>query len=166
MNIKEYRKMKNLTQSELAKELKDIAPGIDAPMISKIEKGIVLPPVAVQVYVDAFELETERKLEDLSDLERLILTLLLFRSHEDPLTRQELAVITSKPDRAVRDMISDMRSRGIRICSSSGKSGYWLARTPEDYFELRCEYISRIQSLAKTLKAMDEYTEGQVRLNG
>ena len=52
MNLREYRLYKNLTQAQLAEELKDVAVGMDVPMISKIEKGIVNPPDEVWTYIN------------------------------------------------------------------------------------------------------------------
>ena len=52
MNLKQYRQFKGLTQSELATELKDVADGMDVPMISKIEKGICEPPIEVVAYIN------------------------------------------------------------------------------------------------------------------
>ena len=52
MNLREYRLYKNLTQAQLADELKEVTEGIDAPLISKIEKGICEPPDAVRAYIN------------------------------------------------------------------------------------------------------------------
>ena len=51
MNLKAYRESKNLTQAQLAAELKGVAEGIDVPLISKIEKGLCEPPQAVVSYI-------------------------------------------------------------------------------------------------------------------
>lgn len=51
MNLKAYRESKNLTQAQLAAELKGVAEGLDVPLISKIEKGLCEPPQAVVSYI-------------------------------------------------------------------------------------------------------------------
>ena len=55
MNLKDYRESKGLTQPQLANELKGIADGIDAPLISKIEKGICDPPESVRAYINGVD---------------------------------------------------------------------------------------------------------------
>jgi len=52
MTIAEYRRTKGLTQPQLAEELKAVAEGIDAPLISKMEKGICEPTEAVKSYIN------------------------------------------------------------------------------------------------------------------
>lgn len=52
MNIRDYRTLKNLTQPQLAKELQEVAEGIDAPLISKMEKGLCDPPEEVIRYIN------------------------------------------------------------------------------------------------------------------
>lgn len=54
MTLKEYRKVKGLTQPQLADELNDaLGIGYDVPTISRIESGKVLPTQNVQFYIDA-----------------------------------------------------------------------------------------------------------------
>ena len=51
MTIKEYRVKRDLTQPELARELQKVVPGIDAPLISKMEKGLCEPPAKLSSYI-------------------------------------------------------------------------------------------------------------------
>lgn len=51
MNLKAYREANNLTQAQLATELKGVMEGIDVPLISKIEKGLCEPPAKVVSYI-------------------------------------------------------------------------------------------------------------------
>lgn len=52
MNLREYRESKGLTQSQLAEELKGVVDGIDAPLISKMEKGLCDPPVEIMLHIN------------------------------------------------------------------------------------------------------------------
>lgn len=53
MTIREYREKKKLTQPQLAMELKDVVEGIDAPLISKMEKGLCEPTDAVRAHINS-----------------------------------------------------------------------------------------------------------------
>lgn len=55
MNLKKYRESKGLSQAQLAEELKDVADGIDVPLISKIERGICNPPTSVVIHINQAE---------------------------------------------------------------------------------------------------------------
>lgn len=53
MTLKEYGKVRGLTQPQLADELNDaLGIGYDVPTISRIESGKVLPTKKVQVYIN------------------------------------------------------------------------------------------------------------------
>ena len=150
-----------MTQPELAKELSMIVPGIDAPLISKMEKGICEPPALVQAYIESEGKEIDNTMNILSTSQASILAMLIQSSEDRPVTREELVIATGNRDNANRKDIMLMRQMGLRISASSGKKGYWLATTESQYKDLRGEYISRIKSLTTTLKAMDGYTKGQ-----
>lgn len=53
MTIREYREKKDLTQTQLAMELRDVIEGIDAPLISKMEKGLCEPTDAVRAHINS-----------------------------------------------------------------------------------------------------------------
>lgn len=161
MTIREYRTKHNITQSQLARELAPMFRGIDASLISKFENGVCSPPPEVQAYIDR---EEEYPPIPLTETQARIYSIL--KSSEAPVTRATLCFFCQQDDRTCRLDIADMRKKGIRICSSSRSKGYWLARSEEDYKTLRAEYLSRISDMASIVKAMDNYTEGQVRIDG
>ena len=164
MTIGEYRKLKGMTQPELAKELQDIAPGIDAPLISKMEKGLCEPNDAVKLYIETQE-ANQRDMEfNLSQLQMDILEALANADSGRRVTRHELVILTGKSDRLCRREIENLRCQGLRICSDSKAPGYWIAKSESEYRRARGQYIARIKSCAHTLKAMDSFVEGQIRI--
>ena len=161
MTIKEYRELKGLTQSALAKELSPLFKGVDASLISKFENGVCEPPLELQAYIDGAGQETH---PELTETQEIIYNLL--KTSEKPVTRATLCFFCQQDDRSNRLDIADMRKKGIRICSSSHAKGYWLAQDEADYESLRAEYIARIRDMASVVRAMDNYVEGQVRIGG
>lgn len=99
---------------------------------------------------------------DLTPLEAVIYNRLEQGSRWDPVTRRDLVFLTKKNDRAVRDMIASIRQKGGWVCGLSGWYGYWIAKNADDLKALRKEYISRINSLSKVLRAMDSVVGGQL----
>lgn len=166
MNLKEYRQLKGMTQNELAKELSGIVAGIDGPLVSKMEKGICEPPAAIKAYLSAQEGNLEDKQMNLTADQGSIFLRLMTASRENPVGRPELCLLTGMSDRMMRKAIEDMRKQGIRVCADSGKYGYWLAQSEEDYKAFRGELLSRAYSQLKTVSAMDKFVEGQITING
>ena len=161
MTIKEYRERRGLTQSALAKELAPMFKGVDVSLISKFENGVCEPPIDLQEYINT---EDRISAPELTETQRAIYSLL--KRSLSPVSRAELCACCLQSDRENRRDIAEMRRKGIRICSSSRSEGYWLAQSQSDYEVLRGEYISRIRDMAAIVKAMDNYVEGQVRING
>lgn len=164
MTIVEYRKLKNLTQPRLAEELYDIVPGIDAPLISKMERGMCEPSKELQAYLDAQEEIIGQDVIELTPDESDIYLALLTHDYYNRLSRHELMVLTGKSDRFNRKTIENLRNKGIRVCSDSFDQGYYLAGTQSEYMRFRGALIARLKSLAKTIKAMDEHVSGQISL--
>ncbi len=178
--LKEYRKAKGLTQAQLAKELQALVPGMDASLISKIENGLALPNDAVTNFVEnvlASQSEAgeaqrtanvsmiiEETLKNDSEAS-VILRRIMAASRELPATRAELAIISKLPDREVRETIARLRNAGMRIASTSGSKGYWMCQDAADYAALRGEYMRRIASISKTVKAMDAVLPGQIEMS-
>lgn len=164
MTLSEYRKLKGLTQPKLAEELAEITPGIDAPLVSKMERGICQPSIEIQEYLDAQEAIIGQDVIELNPTEADIFMALLPCSYENRLTRQELVIKTGLSDRMVRRTIENMRLKGIRVCSDSDYAGYYIASDQSEYMMFRGTLIARLKSLAKTVRAMDSYTKGQISL--
>lgn len=83
---------------------------------------------------------------------------------EHPARRYELAKRYGTNERQIRLYIQAMRNNGIRVCSDSSGRGYWIAKTTAEYERFRAEYGSRATKIFKTIKAMDEATEGQISI--
>ena len=164
MTLAEYRKLRGITQPKLAEELSEITPGIDAPLISKMERGICAPSLEIQEYLDAQEAIIGQDVIELNGTEADIFYALLPCSYDNRRTRQELSIMTKMSDRAVRRTIENMRLKGIRICSDSDYAGYYITTDESEYMMFRGTMIARLKSLAKTIKAMDNYTKGQISL--
>jgi len=49
--VREYRKVKNLTQAQFCDEVKGIIPGIDISLVSKMENNIIAPTRSLQRYL-------------------------------------------------------------------------------------------------------------------
>lgn len=161
MTIAEYRKARGITQKALAEELQTVAPGIDVPLISKMEKGLCGPNESLQYYLDVMG-ETigspryEKK--DLTPIQQTI----YYRLKQGRVSRAELQVLTGRDDRTIRDEIASMRKMGYRIGSIG--YGYILAKTEAEYKEVRKRYIGRAYTELKTVAAMDAYAEGQMEM--
>ena len=176
MTLKMYKEIKGLSNKALTEELKVVQPGLDEPLVSRMVNGVVRPSQAVEDYVaemleKAIAIGSGASLqqigivyrpEGLTPLESQIFERASNATRYDPVSRRELVYLTNACDRVVRECIESIRRKGGRICSGSGRKGYWVARTDAEYLEFRREYISRIRSLAGTLKAMDEVVEGQI----
>ena len=78
---------------------------------------------------------------------------------DNPITRADLCHATKMCDRRVRREIEKFRKEGIRICSSTG---YWIAKTDEEYRDFAKNYGAHAWEIIRTLKRMDEATPGQI----
>lgn len=177
--VKEYREAFNIKQSQLAEELKEICPGIDAPLISKFEKGSCLPTVDVQTYLEnrlasqfaetfiSTEATITSSIENVlkeSFLANTIFREILKGTEDNPITKDHLRAVTGKSERDVRNIVSQLRLAGARIGTSSGNRGYWLCETDSQYKSLRNEYLGRIKTYAAIVGAMDRNTKGQIEM--
>lgn len=83
-------------------------------------------------------------------------------TEKNRVTREELCRITGLTDRQVRQNVSDLRARKVRILSTSNKAGYWLASSDEEY----CRYGNFYDKPAKrelyNKSRMDKFTNGQI----
>lgn len=66
-------------------------------------------------------------------------------------------------ERAMRQLISDMRKEGVLILSVSKEGGgYWLAQSSDEYTEfMRTKFMAQIADMLETKKAMDSAAEKQ-----
>lgn len=176
--IREYRERRGLTQAQLARELSQEFPGVDAPLISKMEKGLCAPTDELAGYilrglasgpradeaVSAVNVSTELDMAVRGSIAAsVIYDRIESASRENPVSRAELVHLTQISDREVRETIARLRKAGARIASSSSTSGYWMC-SGDDYAHLRAEYISRVRTIMKTVRAMDMVLPGQIKM--
>lgn len=73
-----------------------------------------------------------------------------------PATKESLKAELAVDERTVRRLISELRARGLQICSNSTTKGYWRAATEEEYKHTRAELVHRLKEIAKIVIAMDQ----------
>lgn len=171
MNLKEYRLNKGLTQKELAEELN--LPGVDAPLISKVEKGICsLNETAEKALANPFEMGIDAETINVSSsikkllnqpIYRIILTEIKKGTKSHPTTREVLVARTKLTDREVRRAIQELRMNGMRIASSSSVRGYWMC-SDQEFKEIKEELLCKSKSLYYMAMAMQKGCEDQLEL--
>lgn len=179
MNLKEARINAGLKQKELADMV-----GIDAPLLSKLENGFVLPTTELS---NAFEKALASRFEGGEGVESInysitgesplktkiqgydleeLLEAFEGTSPDKPITRAELCLIWNMSDRAMRNRLEEIRQAGKWILTSNTK-GYYLCTDPEDP-NLKAfinKMNSRSRSISKTVKAMTANLPGQIYLD-
>ena len=78
---------------------------------------------------------------------------------ENAISREELQRKTGRSDRVNRQQIENARSRGVRIISSSGYKGYYIARDDKEWVEFLAEHRRRANT------DMNLYLKGMTLLN-
>lgn len=176
MTVREYKDLRHFTNRQLTADLRQVAPGLDEPIVSRMVSGLVGPSEEVAEYIDkaaekvfaigsdAFfgESGTSYRPADLTAVEWAIYERLERATKYFPVSRRELCVMTGMSDRQVRRTIENIRKKGGRVCTSSRHYGYWIARNASDYAMVRADYLARIKSLSETVKAMDSVLAGQI----
>ena len=83
----------------------------------------------------------------------------LFNSRElgEIITREYATKYFNIGDRSFRIVIAELRKDGFPICSSSSKSGYWLAKNKKEWeMFMNKELKTRIKSLKKEVVAAEK----------
>lgn len=84
---------------------------------------------------------------------------------ENPVSRRCLSTKLGLSDRAVRNLITELRYQGVPICSSSQADGYWLARDKKEIEQTAREYRSRAIKQLKIADRMLSFPiDGQVEM--
>ncbi len=97
--------------------------------------------------------------------ERAVLSILRFHIGLDhAIDKEPLLLALEKTgfhlsnERQARLAITELRNQGVPVCSSSADSGYFLAATKEEFDEfITREYFSKIASMTKTARAMENH---------
>lgn len=170
-NIREARMELGLKQEEFAEML-----GIDAPLLSKLENGIVDPTASMNeiVFKALASHSNARKGSGSSNSSKSeknplktgiyasILEALKYSSREQPITREMLKTWTKCGDRQNRKAIAELRKAGCPIGSSSSVKGYWLCRTEEDIEPINKMLKSKAIDMLQTAAAMNRNIPGQI----
>ncbi|MFZ3150232.1 MAG: hypothetical protein WA116_00955 [Anaerolineaceae bacterium] len=100
--------------------------------------------------------------KDLTRVEAVVLKAILPYSRQELITRTHLVAVVNRmgfriEERAVRDVIKNLRRKGYLICALPGvEGGYYIAQSRKEYEEFRQkEYIAKISDMSKTVRAMD-----------
>ena len=174
MTIKEARIDMGMTQAEMAKLL-----GIDAPTLSKLERGIVEPSATMIEIVfkalasrsnarngaGSINVSTDDKNPFKTGIYASVLEALSYTSFAQPISRDSLKVWTKCGDRQNRKAIADLRKAGYRIGSYSNGKGYWLCRNEAEYRLVRSMYMSKAKDMLATVSAMDRSIQGQMEMD-
>ena len=173
MTIREARGILDMTQAEMAEML-----GIDAPLLSKIENGIVAPSASMSQIVfkalasrsdarkggGSINSSTSKENPLKSPIYGAILEALSYSSFAQPISRDSLRVWTKCNDRQNRDAIADLRKMGYRIGAYSGGKGYWMCHSDAEYQLVRNMYLSKARDMLETVSAMDRHIDGQMEM--
>ena len=176
MTVREYKDLRHFTNRQLTADLRQVAPGLDEPIVSRMVSGLVGPSEEVAEYIDSvvervFAIGSDMlfgasgasyRPDNLSVVESEIFDRLAKGTKYYPVTKHELCMMTGMSDRQVRRTIENIRKKGGRVCTSSRHFGYWIARNASDYAMVRADYLARIKSLSETVRAMDSVLAGQI----
>lgn len=162
IKLKEMRKARGLTQAQLAEKVRNVDPTADQTMISVLERGelypgerlrdalcAVLECTEADLYdgVEAFFVPAEDK--ELSD-ETLAIGYLL--DLYGTITRENLAALLMKPDRAARKAVEKARQEGLVIANRQDGKGYFLPETEADLNALYKQNQSRALAILRQQK--------------
>lgn len=76
--------------------------------------------------------------------------------HNENKTAEEMGQDLNISKRKARKIVEKMRLKGIPICSSSGKPGYWIAKSKQEYIEFKWhQVVSRLNALMRLSNAIE-----------
>lgn len=151
MTLKEYRKRNGMTIREVVEELKQIDSRFTASTVSYMENGVVDTPESVNLYIAREQIKENTT--PLTEVEDTILRCLVGRTKEDPLTRDDLRHWCGFNDRAAREAIEGLRSRGYWIINGIN-GGYYITFNRAEMEEWLMTYTARARTINKVATAM------------
>jgi len=77
------------------------------------------------------------------------------------ITREELAHITHRCDRDIRQAIEDERRNGALIINLNGWSGYWISDDPIEIAQYVNQEENRLKSIGARLKASRRFLKSE-----
>ena len=107
--------------------------------------------------------------QPLTTNERVVYEQVYLANREKPISRIALVnkvnrhSLVPMSERKVRDLIKDVRRKGVLILSMPGvNGGYYMARCQDDYDAFqRYEFEAKILDMLETKRAMDQAAIGQ-----
>lgn len=104
------------------------------------------------------------------ELKEAVLNIVGKRTADNPITQYDLTETLKRygydtTERAVRDLISQMRKDGVLILSVSKQGGgYYMSRSMDDYQEFRrIKFWAQIEDMLETVRAMDRSAETEYK---
>lgn len=92
----------------------------------------------------------------------------LKQGRENAITRKQLVKLTGYNDRAVRNIIADLRAEGVPVVSNTKTGGYYLPTTLEEaneyYNSMRSRAIKTFLSARATKQWIREHGQEQLDL--
>ena len=76
---------------------------------------------------------------------------------DNAISRENLVTLTGFADRKIREIINDLRSNNIFICSTSGQKGYWKPTKRKELEDLAEELHDRGLSCLQTESNIRRY---------
>ena len=172
--IKKRRLELNISQPELAADLRKVEPHIDVGMVSRFENGICLPPPYLMPYLrgylqDDFTLvyddgvlfyaeapKSERKCLLAGDTDIAVDKLVdnLRFGKENAITRENLAKKMGMGDRDMRELVERARRAGYIIVNDCKGNGYYRTNNADDIEKAYWQERRRALSILSRLKTM------------
>lgn len=164
INLKKYREMASMSQSELASIVMKYDKRIDTPMISKFESGVCLPTIKVAEIIsnaleipieDIWENEDTNTNEELKPRCRENLTAieaLIPHGHDNGIRATDLAKIMGCTERRARVLVEEAVKAGALIGNLQNGKGYFIADNDMDLIHIRNQERRRAMAVMKKVK--------------
>lgn len=167
-NVKEIRLQRGMSQRDLAKALREYDPRIDAPLLCKIETGMVdpsglvlealekalqCPRTALVGSLEEFAAEdTEPDITEYAMSVAKLVGSVVPRGHQNAISRTMLTLMlgfedTSSGDRKMRKLIESAKLAGLLVCNDQDGQGYYIADTEQEKRAQLEQLESRSRSL-------------------
>ena len=164
VGLRDIRKDRGLSQTELAEKVKWADPTADQTMISILERGDLYPSAklmtALCVALDCAESELYDGVESMfvpapdakiSYTTARLAELITFGA-ENAISRTELRMITGWKDRVLRKNIQKAREEGVVICNEQNGGGYYFPQTQRELFAQYKANKNRAMSILRQQK--------------
>ena len=164
IGLREVRKNRGITQTELASLVKWADPTADQVLISTLERGEIYPSeklcAALCEAMDCTEKDLYNGIEamfvnphgdEISETTMRLAEVIVFGA-ENAISRTELRMMTGWSDRVLRRNIQKAREEGMVICNSQDGKGYYRPTTKQEYIAQYKSNQSRALSILRQQK--------------